>query len=467
MTALMDVTVEQVATLDELVDLAQSLERSISGMMAARDGVLALAARWASDAASDADEADISYRAVAAELATALRVSDRTVQRRMAGAELLVERFPSVWAAQGAGEIAAGHARVIVDAGVRIEDPVAREEYAARVLEFARDESPNRVRPIAERIAQQYQPRSIEERHDGARQERGAWVRDHPDAMAEMHLFGPAALVHGAYDRITAMAKAHAAGPTAAASDADAERHDGDTGPQAGDAAPQGNDAANGQDPRTLAQRRFDIALDLLLTGVPAGHDTEQGLLAAIRPSVSVTIPFLTMMGLESLRIGTESVTAQPAELDGHGPIDPQTARLLAGAASGWDRVLTHPVTGTLLAVDRYRPSEYQRRHLRARDQRCRFPTCGMPARDSDLDHTHDAALGGATEVDNLGALCRRHHVLKHHAPWHVEQLGDGLVEWTSPAGRIYIDRPPPQNTVVFTEEATSTEQGQASAAPF
>lgn len=462
----MDVTVEQVATLDELVDLAQSLERSISGMMAARDGVLALASRWASDAASDADEADISFRSVAAELATALRVSDRTVQRRMAGAELLVERFPSVWAAQGAGQIAPGHARVIVDAGMHIEDPVAREEYAARVLEFARDESPNRVRPIAERIAQQYQPRSLEDRHEEARQERGAWVKDHPDAMAEMHLFGPAALIHGAFDRITAMAKAHAANLNAATRDADAE-------PQDNSAVTEDNGAVIGQDPRTLAQRRFDIALDLLLTGAPAGHDTEQGLLASIRPSVSVTIPFLTMMGLDSLQIGTELMMAQPAELDGHGPIDPQTARLLAGAASGWDRVLTHPVTGTLLAVDRYRPSEYQRRHLRARDQRCRFPTCGMPARDSDLDHTQDAALGGPTEVDNLGALCRRHHVLKHHAPWHVEQLGDGLVEWTSPTGRIYIDRPPPQNTVVFSEESkpsedsTPGEQGQESAAPF
>ncbi len=75
-----------------------------------------------------------------------------------------------------------------------------------------------------------------------------------------------------------------------------------------------------------------------------------------------------------------------------------------------------------------------------------------MPARGSDLDHTRDAAFGGETSDANLAALCRRHHVLKHQTPWHVTQLGDGLLEWTSPSGRTYVDRPPPPNTVTFTE---------------
>jgi len=130
---------------------------------------------------------------------------------------------------------------------------------------------------------------------------------------------------------------------------------------------------------------------------------------------------------------------------------------MLAGAASGWDRVLTDPISGELLAVDRYRPSEHLKRHLRARDERCRFPGCGTPARDADLDHTLDAAHGGPTEDGNLSALCRRHHVLKHHSPWKAKQIGGGLLEWTSPAGRSYVDRPPPQNTVVFTPSEANT----------
>jgi len=434
MNAMVTASDEQMKTLDALVEMARDTERSIDAMQAARDGVLALASRWAMsmvEQQGDADEADLTLRAVAAELAVALRVSDRTVQRRMADAEMKVDLFPDVWAAQGAGRISAGHTRVIVDAGMHIDDPEVRAAYAARVLEFAEDVSPNRLRPVAERIAEQYQARSLQERHEEAREKRVVWVKDHPDAMAELGVFGPAALVHGAYDRLTEMGEALTTA------------HNG-----APDIDP---DATPVTDPRTLGQKRTDLALDLLLTGAPAGHDTPDGLLAAIVPVVSVTVPVFTLMGVP----GVES---PPAELDGQCPIDPGTARMLAGAATGWDRVLTHPVTGGLLAVDRYRPGAHLTRHLRVRDQRCRFPGCGMPARRDDLDHTLDAAYGGPTADDNLAALCRRHHVLKHQTPWHVTQLDDGLLEWTSPTGHAYIDQPPPQNTVTFTTADADTD---------
>ncbi|WDH80152.1 DUF222 domain-containing protein [Microbacterium esteraromaticum] len=495
MTAVMDVTVEQVTTLDELVELAQSIEQSISSMQAARDGVLALASRWALDAAGEVDEADLTLRTVAAELGAALGVSDRTVQRRMLAAEQVVERFPRVWAAQAAGAISAGHTRVIVEAGEHIDDAESRDRYAARVLEVASGESPNRTRPIAERLAQQHQPKSLDERHEDARELRGAWVSDHPDAMAELHVFGPSVLVHGAFDRLTSKAKTNtravASGPHRQA-EALSEPLPGTA---FGPAATHDAHVAIAEDVRTLAQRRFDLAMYLLLTGAPAGHDTDDGLLAAIRPRVSVTIPFLTLMGRDATdlhhlrgkvrcdvvgggcadagggasdnnaRTGDAAVIGVRggvnAELDGHGPIDTHSARVLAGAASGWNRLLTHPITGMLLAVDRYRPSEQLRRHLRARDQRCRFPTCGMPAIDSDVDHTQDAAFGGATEESNLGALCRRHHVLKHHSPWMVEQRESGILEWHSPTGRVYVDRPPPQNTVTFTETALTEADTQ------
>jgi hypothetical protein len=168
-------------------------------------------------------------------------------------------------------------------------------------------------------------------------------------------------------------------------------------------------------------------------------------MLAAITPTVSVTVPVLSLIGASTV----------PAELNGRIPIDIRTARLLAGAAPGWDRILTHPITGAVLTVDRYRPSAALKRHLNARDQRCRFPTCGYSARDCDLDHTRDHATGGETAADNLGGLCRRHHTLKHRTPWHVEHLGGGVFAWTSPTGRVYVDRPPPQNTSTVPEDCT------------
>jgi len=448
MNALAAATDEQMSTLDALVSSLQSVEQTLAGVLAARDGLLALAARLALSMAEEGDgieASDLTIRTVAAEVGAVLRVSDRTVQRRMADASFTVEQFPLVWAAQGAGRISAGHARVIVDAGAYLDDAEARNAYSARVLEFAEDESPNRLRPIAARIAEQYQPRSIEERHADAREDRRVWTKDAADGMAELGVFGPAALVHAAFERLTSMAKADA-GVSAAAPGAA-------FGPlaTADDAASEPTTTPASADPRTLSQKRADLALDLLLTGAPAGHDTPDGLLAAIVPQVSVTVPVTTLMG-------ADGVETPPAELNGRMPIDIDTARLLAGAASGWDRILTHPISGAPLAVDRYRPSAQLRRHLRARDQRCRFPGCGMPSRNSDLDHTLDAAFGGPTEEENLAELCRRHHVLKHHSPWHVEQLDGGLLEWTSPAGRVYVDKPPPQNTVIFAEPSAEPD---------
>lgn len=59
-----------------------------------------------------------------------------------------------------------------------------------------------------------------------------------------------------------------------------------------------------------------------------------------------------------------------------------------------------------------------------------------------------DWAHGGSTGIRNLACFCRRHHTLKHAADWTVRQLPGGTLEWTSPAGRTYLDDPPPP--VVF-----------------
>ena len=75
---------------------------------------------------------------------------------------------------------------------------------------------------------------------------------------------------------------------------------------------------------------------------------------------------------------------------------------------------MTHPVTGAVLAVDRYRPTKDLERALRVRDEHCRFPGCRQPFWRCDVDHSHDAARGGETSERNLAHLCRRHHTLKH-----------------------------------------------------
>ncbi|UGY95194.1 HNH endonuclease [Streptomyces gobiensis] len=83
-----------------------------------------------------------------------------------------------------------------------------------------------------------------------------------------------------------------------------------------------------------------------------------------------------------------------------------------------------------------------------ARDQHCQFPTCHMPAHRSDLDHIHPfnhthPKAGGQTVPENLIALCRRHHGLKHRAGWTVQRdTTTGHTTWTAPTGHHYTTHP-------------------------
>ncbi|WP_115790076.1 HNH endonuclease signature motif containing protein [Arthrobacter silvisoli] len=457
-TALAQAPGKQVLPVDALADVVsslESLERVQSRLHAVREGLLVMASQLAEAMEDDGGVSgsgwrpparELAQRSVAAEIAAATRMSDRTVQRQMGQAVELADRFPVTFDALSAGRISLAHARVIQDAGTVLEDAASRARYEEAVLECAFRQAPGRVRRLAVREAEKVQSGPLADRHERARKDRRVWVNPLPDGMAELGAVLPAVVAYGIHDRLTRMAQAHA--------DA-AKEHDYATENGAGAQAGRGAGAS-----RTMDQLRADLLADVLLRGAPTGHDTREGILSAITARVDITVPAHTLMGSEGHGAASGPGTDEPgadgtaergsasgfrgaAELDGRHPIDPDTARILAGAAPGWNRVFTDPVNGTVLAVDRYRPGEDLRRLLRARDSRCRFPGCGIKARDLDLDHTHDAALGGATEAANLAALCRRHHTLKHHSGWTTRQSGNGNLEWTSPTGRSYTDRPP------------------------
>ncbi|HEY9477173.1 MAG TPA: HNH endonuclease signature motif containing protein, partial [Microbacteriaceae bacterium] len=75
-------------------------------------------------------------------------------------------------------------------------------------------------------------------------------------------------------------------------------------------------------------------------------------------------------------------------------------------------------------------------------DGRCRFPTCNRNPRRTELDHTVDWHYGGKTQPDNLACLCKGDHRLKHQTRWRVRQVSPGVLEWTSPHGRVITDHP-------------------------
>ena len=156
------------ARLAPVVTEVVDIRRQIAQLQAREARALAhageIADAWAA-AEENMSTADLPRRSVSAELATALRVSDRTVQRQIGEAERMVEMFPETVRSLGAGRISLAHARVIVEAGDRIEHPELAAEYENSVLGYAEAESASRLRPIARRRAQWFLNETIRERH--------------------------------------------------------------------------------------------------------------------------------------------------------------------------------------------------------------------------------------------------------------------------------------------------------------
>lgn len=73
------------------------------------------------------------------------------------------------------------------------------------------------------------------------------------------------------------------------------------------------------------------------------------------------------------------------------------------------------------------------RRVLVARDKGCAFPGCTRPPKHCQAHHIRFWSDGGATTIDNLVLLCRRHHDLVHHSDWQV-RMAAGLPVFHPPA---------------------------------
>ena len=389
-----------------------------------------LAARQAAGSPAAVRAHDMALRSVAAELGGVLRVTDRTVQSRIDEARDLVEHYAATLAAWESGRITRGHVRVITDAGSVLVDasPERRAEFEAAAIARCERDTPNRVRSEVEILAERFAERSFTDRHRDAAAERRVRVVPGAAGMSDLIATLPTVIADGILDRLTQQAQTivDAREPGNAGSAFGARG--------AGDAASAGDSEP---DRRRIDQVRADVFSDLLLSGAPAldptAHGDGQGSLGAIRAQVQVIVPALTLLGVDD----------GPADLVGRSPIDAETARCLAGNTHSWARVLTDPVEGTVLAVDRYRTPWPQRRFLRARDQHCRFPGCRRAAIRCEIDHTIDAAKGGPTALWNLAHLCQRHHSMKQFTRWKVRQLPGGVLEWTSPTGRIYREDAP------------------------
>ena len=118
-------------------------------------------------------------------------------------------------------------------------------------------------------------------------------------------------------------------------------------------------------------------------------------------------------------------------------PIDP--AEIVAAALIGQARRIVTDAAGVTLDAGRRRRffTGPLRDAVLATNPRCTWPGCGLPSRQSQLDHatewtpTNDTT-GGATCTDNANILCGHHNRHKQH----------GYTTWRDPAGHWHTVRP-------------------------
>ena len=341
---------------------------------------------------------EVSERSARAEIAMALGMSEGGAGGLVDAATAMRRRHPDVLAAMAAGAIRERHATKLVRAIADLPDDAAGRVVAEALPEA--DRAFSKFRAIVDRLVFREHPQSPEERHARAFEDRAAWITDDVDGMSVLSQLMPSVDAHAILNRAKSMATAL---------------------------------AKSSDESRTTRQLVADVLRDLLIDGETSSlPDSVRG----IRPSVFITVPALAAATGDG-RFGT-------AEVDGIGPIDLETATKLIGAGSEWTRIVTHPLTGMVLDIDRkrYRPPAGIARLARWMYGTCTFPGCRTAAHRCELDHIRDWCDGGKTCIGNLHPLCTGHHTVKHATLWHAHAEPDGGVTWTSPGGQR-ITTPP------------------------
>ena len=172
-------------------------------------------------------------------------------------------------------------------------------------------------------------------------------------------------------------------------------------------------------DPETL---REDVSAETL---VPDGRNDE---------NVSAETP-KSCDGRDGNASANTSPTGGQAALEEAGGIrvSAETSRRLACDAG--KVVMRHDAAGAILDVGRKTRtiSPALRRALASRDRHCRFPGC--EARRCDAHHVRHWADGGATKLENLVLLCRRHHRAVHEEGFGLTLDAEGEPQFTQPNG--------------------------------
>ncbi|WP_336645526.1 HNH endonuclease signature motif containing protein [Microbacterium sp. USHLN186] len=350
---------------------------------------------------------DMAERAVLLELSLRLRVSENRVREIRAIAETAIQHLPLLWARARDGFASMHAVTTVVSAAMALLPPVdaAPEIRAESDAGFAAlDEaaagwvltcSAVALRQRAKRLVDRITGDSAARRHTRAMADRKVVCTPAGDGMSWLTALMSTQEAEAAMRRLSATAK-----------HMQKDRREG----------------------RTRDQIRTDL-LSAWLRG--------EGTPTAVRTKVFVTIPVQLLAG--------EPVPVEQARIVGGDTIDPLTAKQMFLDAKSFRRVITDPIKGVLLDMDRrvYRPTRSQRDWLILRHGTCSRDGCTRLAVDADLDHDRPWAHGGTTDALQLRPLCSRDHAHRHRTRFVYRTRPDRTVQVVSPTG-FESTAPPP-----------------------
>ena len=379
----------------DLVRLLSAEQRLASSFEARKLATMAeVAFSPAGDAESPVERSPSEIEYAACEIAPALTLTRRSAEAQLSLALSLTGRLRRVWERIASGDLSLVKARELARILGHLPENVV-EVVLDRILDAASELTVGQLRARVSRLALEADPSAVEHGLVEGLADRRVVAYQNPDLTGSI-------AIQSAHPNDVAEAMAHI--------------------------EEIARSLKTGDETRTMDQIRNDVAIDLL-RGTRAGATGGGG-------RVVVTIPAATL----------EAGADRPGIFEGFGPVTAEIARkaVMERIDGEWVFQVTDNgrtvATGTLSR----RPTSTQRRRARADYPTCVFPGCRMPSHQCDLDHRRPVSSGGPTHNDNLGPLCRHHHMARHHQPWQMERLPGGDHRWTSPLGHTYTRRRAP-----------------------
>lgn len=362
---------------------------------------------------TDRDAVGIAERGAILDIALRLKSSEEYVRGVLFVADEARQHLPTLWQHARDGFVPMYLVERAVGALSKVRAPVPgtdeerdAEREAMRLIDEATSEwvfscSPAMFRRRLRTLVDRLDPIGADVRHTRKVRDRRVIVQEDDDGMSWLMAYVPTIEAIAAKRRLTSTAKHLQKDPC---------------------------------ELRTRDQIRADL-FSAWLRGV--GTET------AAKTKVFVTIP-VQLLAEGKDGEGFADLPIPEAEIVGHGPIDPLTARQMFLDANAFRRVIIDPIKSVVLDMDRRsrRATQAQRDWLILQHGTCARDGCTRLAQDAEIDHRIPWAQGGRTDIDDLRPLCPRDHVHRHRTRAIYRSRPDRTVQVITPTG--FQSKPPP-----------------------